>query len=77
MSGSVSYSAFVALERRLISLGAGYLKQVVEKLKKGGADEDKIKAFQKKVQDYYRTKIAPNFGDFDFYIGESMTPDGM
>ena len=55
----------------------GYLKKVVEKLKEGGADDDKIKAFQKKVQGYYTSKIAPNFFDFDFYTGESMDPDGM
>ena len=50
---------------------------MVEKLKEGGADEDKIKAFQKKIQTYYTSKIAPHFGDFDFYTGESMDPDGM
>ena len=77
VSVSVSHSAFMALERRLISLRAAYLKKVVEKLKEGGADEDKISAFQKKVQNYYSKKIAPNFGDFDFYTGESMTTDGM
>jgi len=50
---------------------------VVEKLKEGGADDDKIKAFQKKIQTYYTSKIAPHFSDFDFYTGESMDPDGM
>lgn len=49
----------------------------MEKLKEGGADEAKVKEFQKKVQNYYTTKIAPNFKDFDFYTGESMDPDGM
>ena len=49
----------------------------MEKLKEGGADEAKIKDFQKKVQNYYTSKIAPNFQDFDFYLGESMDPDGM
>jgi len=55
----------------------GYLKKVVEKMKEGGADEAKIKAFQKGVQEYYTKKIVPNFGDLDFYTGESMDPDGM
>lgn len=55
----------------------GYLKKVVEKLKEGGADDAKVKEFQKKVQNYYTSKIAPNFGDYDFYTGESMDPDGM
>ena len=77
VGGSASHSVFATSERRLIFLHAGYLKKVVEKLKEGGADEDKIKAFQKKVQNYYTTKIAPNFGDFDFYTGDSMNPDGM
>ncbi len=46
-------------------------------MKGGGADDDKIKVFQKKIQSYYTSKIAPNFSDFDFYTGESMDPDGM
>ena len=55
----------------------GYLKKVVEKLKEGGADEARVKEFQKKVQNYYTSKIAPNFKDYDFYAGESMDPEGM
>lgn len=54
-----------------------YMKKVVEKLKEGGADEAKIKAFQNGAQSYYTKHIAPNFKDFDFYTGESMNPDGM
>ena len=50
---------------------------MVEKLKEGGASDEKIKSFQKGVQDYYTKKIVPNFGDLDFYAGESMDPDGM
>lgn len=46
-------------------------------MKAGGADEAKIKSFQKGVSEYYTKKIVPNFGDFDFYTGESMDPDGM
>lgn len=60
-----------------ISYSSAYLKKVVAKLKEGGADEAKVKDFQTKVQNYYTKKIAPNFGDFDFYTGESMDPDGM
>ncbi|CAF9918751.1 hypothetical protein IMSHALPRED_004401 [Imshaugia aleurites] len=55
----------------------GYLKKVVEKLKEAGKDEAFIKDFQKGVQGYYTKKIVPNFGDYDFYTGESMDPDGM
>jgi hypothetical protein len=46
-------------------------------LKADGASEDKIKSFQKGVQEYYNKTIVPNFSDFDFYAGESMDPDGM
>lgn len=46
-------------------------------MKEKGADEAKIKSFQKGVQEYYTKKIVPNFGDLDFYTGESMDPDGM
>ncbi|KAI4176673.1 MAG: hypothetical protein Q9188_006338 [Gyalolechia gomerana] len=54
-----------------------YMKKVVTKLKEGGADEEKIKAFQTGAQNYYTKHIAPNFKDFDFYAGESMDPEGM
>ena len=50
---------------------------MVDKLKAAGKDEDFIKGFQKGVQGYYTKNIVPNFGDFDFYTGESMDPDGM
>lgn len=53
------------------------MKKVSAKLKEGGADEEKIKAFQSGAQNYYSKHIAPNFKDFDFYTGESMDPDGM
>lgn len=46
-------------------------------MKENGADEAKIKSFQKGVQEYYTKKIVPNFDDLDFYTGESMDPDGM
>ncbi|KAL8702620.1 MAG: hypothetical protein Q9201_004198 [Fulgogasparrea decipioides] len=54
-----------------------YLKKVSEKLKEGGADEEKIKAFLTGAQNYYTKHIAPNFKDFDFYTGASMDADGM
>lgn len=47
------------------------------KLKESGWDEDKVKAFQKKVTTYWTEKLAPNFKDLDFYSGESLDPDGM
>lgn len=56
---------------------AAYMKKVVAKLKENGADEEKIKAFQTGAQSYYTKNIAPNFKDFDFYMGESMDAEGM
>ena len=53
------------------------MKKVVEKLKESGADEEKIKNFQQGAQGYYTKVIAPNFKDFDFYVGESMDTEGM
>ena len=53
------------------------MKKVVEKLKEGGADEATIKKFQSGAQNYYTNHIAPNFKDFDFYVGESMDTNGM
>lgn len=54
-----------------------YLKKVVEKLKENGADAEAVKTFQTKVQGYFTKVIAPNFKDYDFYVGESMDTDGM
>jgi hypothetical protein len=50
---------------------------VVEKLKAEGANDEAVKKFQTGAQNYYTKVIAPNFKDFDFYIGESMDTDGM
>ncbi|MCJ1408323.1 hypothetical protein MMC19_002398 [Ptychographa xylographoides] len=54
-----------------------YMKKVVEKLKENGADEATVKKFQTGAQTYYTKVIAPNFKDYDFYVGESMDTDGM
>jgi len=54
-----------------------YLKKVVEKLKAEGADDEAVKKFQTGAQNYFTKVIAPNFKDYDFYIGESMDTDGM
>lgn len=52
------------------------MKKVKETLKEKGAPEEKITAFEKGAQAYAK-KIVANFKDYDFYIGESMDPDGM
>jgi len=54
-----------------------YMKKVVEKLKEEGADEAAVKKFQTGAQGYFTKTIAPNFKDYDFYVGESMDTDGM
>jgi len=54
----------------------GYMKTVKEKLKEKGAPEEEITAFEKGAQTYAK-KIVGGFKDYDFYIGESMDPDGM
>jgi hypothetical protein len=52
------------------------MKKVKEALKAKGAPEETITAFEKGAQAYAK-KIVANFKDYDFYIGESMDPDGM
>ncbi|PQE13150.1 Translationally-controlled tumor protein [Rutstroemia sp. NJR-2017a BBW] len=53
-----------------------YMKAVKEKLKEKNATEEEITTFEKGAQAYAK-KIVGNFKDYDFYIGESMNPDGM
>lgn len=52
------------------------MKAVKEAKKSKGASEEEIKAFEKGAAEYAK-KIVKNFGDYDFYTGESMNPDGM
>lgn len=54
----------------------GYMKKVKEAMKARGASEEEVKAFETGAQAYAK-KIVGNFKDYDFYIGESMDPDGM
>lgn len=56
---------------------AGYMKSVKAKLQEKGAPEEEIKAFESGAQKYVKEVLLPNFKDFEFYIGESMNPDGM
>jgi len=53
-----------------------YFKKVKEGLAAKGADADAIKEFETKAGAYAK-KIVANFKDYEFYIGESMDPDGM
>jgi hypothetical protein len=52
------------------------MKKVQEAMKEKGADQAKIDEFQKGAQAYAK-KIVAKFKDYDFYVGESMDPDGM
>ncbi|ELR06697.1 hypothetical protein VC83_05243 [Pseudogymnoascus destructans] len=54
----------------------GYMKTVKAKLKEKNAPEEEITAFEKGAATYAK-KIVGNFKDYDFYVGESMDPDGM
>jgi len=49
----------------------GYMKAV-----KGKLPEDRVAAFEKDAQSFAK-KIVANFKDYEFYIGESMDPEGM
>jgi len=52
------------------------MKKVREAMQKNGADEEKIKEFEKGASAYAK-KIVADFKNYDFYTGESMDPDGM
>ena len=52
------------------------MKAVKEKMKESGKDEAAIKEFETGAQAYAK-KIVGSFKDYDFYVGESMDPDGM
>lgn len=52
------------------------MKKVKEAMKAKGADEAIIKEFETGASSYAK-KIIGNFKDYDFYVGESMDPDGM
>jgi len=52
------------------------MKKVKEAMAAKGADEATIKEFETGAQKFAK-KIIGNFKDYDFYVGESMDPDGM
>ena len=53
------------------------MKSVKAKLQEKGASEEEIKAFETGASKYVKDVLLPNFKDYEFYIGESMNPDGM
>ena len=55
----------------------GYLKSVKDKMAGAGATPDEIKDWETKASAFVKKKLLPNFGDYEFYTGESMDVDGM
>ncbi|KAH0560010.1 hypothetical protein GP486_003472 [Trichoglossum hirsutum] len=53
-----------------------YMKSIKDKLKEKDASEDEIKKFETNAGAFAK-KIVANFKNYDFYVGESMNPDGM
>jgi hypothetical protein len=53
-----------------------YMKKVKEALKEKGSSDEEIKDFETKAGAFAK-KIIGSFKDYEFYIGESMDPDGM
>ncbi|ESZ95970.1 Translationally-controlled tumor protein [Sclerotinia borealis F-4128] len=54
----------------------GYMKAVKEKLKENKATDEEITKFEKGAAAYAK-KIVGSFKEYDFFVGESMDPDGM
>ncbi|CAK7894231.1 translationally-controlled tumor protein homolog [[Candida] anglica] len=52
----------------------GYMKQVKAHLAEN--DPEQVEIFEKGAAAYAK-KVISSFGDWDFYTGESMDPDGM
>lgn len=52
------------------------MKKVKAALKAKNASDEEIKAFETGAGAYAK-KIVANFKDYEFFIGESMDPDGM
>lgn len=55
-----------------------YIKGFMKKLKKHLEEHnpDRVQAFEKGIAVFVK-KVLANFGDYEFYTGESMDPDGM
>ena len=52
------------------------MKKVKNGLKENGASEETVKEFETGASGFAK-KVIANIKDYDFYIGESMDPDGM
>ena len=52
------------------------MKKVKENMKERGASDDEVKTFETGASTFAK-KIVANFKDWEFFVGESMDPDGM
>lgn len=52
------------------------MKKVKEAMKAKGATDEAVTDFEKGASGFAK-KVVKDFKDYDFYIGESMDPDGM
>lgn len=52
----------------------GYMKAIKAKLQE--SNPERVPVFEKQAATFVK-KIIANFKDYEFYIGESMDPDGM
>lgn len=52
----------------------GYMKAVKSHLQK--SNPDRVATFEKNVAPFVK-KIISNFDDYEFFVGESMNPEGM
>lgn len=52
------------------------MKAIKDHLKASGKSEDEVKDFETKANAFAK-KIIANFKDYDFFVGESLNPDGM
>ena len=53
-----------------------YMKKVITKLEEKGTPAEQVDAFKKSAGKAV-TYILENFGEWQFFLGENMDPDGM
>ncbi|KAI7868326.1 translationally controlled tumor protein [Spinellus fusiger] len=61
-------------KKAYMSYVKGYMKSVKAKLE--ATNPERIPVFEKKIAVFIKA-ILGNFKDYEFYVGESMNPDGM
>ena len=52
------------------------MKKVKSTMKEKGSSDEDVKKFETTASAYAK-KIVANFKDYEFFIGESMDPEGM